>query len=258
MINVSAIIMGHHEGIMAGISLRSLLAAVQAAQNEGISTEIMVVLDRPDQATRDVFGDADKEGWRVIETDYGDQGKVRNHAVGMAKGEYIAFLDGDDLWSENWLLDAYTVCCTSPGKIIAHPELDWFFGESNNLLLFTDQLDPSFDPALLRFINYWDALCMAPREAHVRYPYSDRNVSNGIAYEDWYWNCETLDAGFIHRIVPQTIHFKRRRSGSQTIKASTGKCQPPTTALQHYDWYVNRQTPATTSAANSDCEPHLM
>ena len=247
MINVSAIIMGHHEGIMAGISLRSLLAAVHAAQNEGISTEIMVVLDKPDQATRDVFGDADKEGWKMIETNYGEHGKARNHAIKMAKGEYIAFLDGDDLWSENWLVAAYAMCCTLPGEIIAHPELDWFFGENNNLFFIADQADPYFEPALLRFTNYWDALCMAPREAHIQHPYPDRDIDRGIAYDDWHWNCETLDAGFIHRIVSQTIHFKRRRSGSQTIKASAAKCQPPATALQHYAWYVSMGLPATTA-----------
>lgn len=31
----------------------------------------------------------------------------------------------------------------------------------------------------------------------------------------WHWNVVTLRAGIPHRPVPETIHFKRRRTGSQ-------------------------------------------
>jgi len=31
-------------------------------------------------------------------------------------------------------------------------------------------------------------------------------------YEDWLWNCDTVSAGYIHRIVHNTVHFIRYKS----------------------------------------------
>lgn len=238
MPDISAILTAHREGPMAGPSLRSFLAAVNAARESGIDTEMLVLLDNPDDSTRLVFADAASSGIRLTELDFRDQGKVRNHAVTLANGRFIAFLDGDDLWSENWLVAAYKACRApvDGAGVIAHPETDWFFEGSSNVFFHADQEDPSFRPEMLRFANYWDALCMAPRSAYVDHPFDDRDVEGGLAYEDWHWNCETLDAGYVHRVVPDTIHFKRRRKESQTIKASSQKCLTPPSSLLLYSW----------------------
>jgi glycosyltransferase involved in cell wall biosynthesis len=236
---ISAIITAHREGAMAGISLRSLMAAVERAVGEGIATEVIVALDAPDEGTRAVFADAPSLGFKLVELSLRDQGKVRNHAVRTSRGRFIAFLDGDDLWSENWLVEAHRLCTSEPNsdRAIAHPETDWFFESSNNVFFHADQTDATFDPSILRFANYWDALCMAPRQAYLEHPYCDRDVANGFAYEDWHWNCVTLDAGYVHRVVPDTIHFKRRRKTSQTIQASSRKCLTPPHPLLRYTWH---------------------
>lgn len=234
--DISAIITAHHEGVMAGVSLRSLLSATAMARDEGLEVEVIIMLDNPDPTTASVFSDAEIHGWRLETVAYGDQGKVRNQAVKLSRGEYIAFLDGDDLWSENWLTAAHAVCASDPGRIICHPEVDWFFGSNNNRFFHADQTDPRFEPAFLRFGNYWDALCMAPREAYLRHPFSDREIAKGYAYEDWHWNCETFTSGMVHRIAEETIHFKRRREGSQTMEASSNKSVPRRTNLFDYAW----------------------
>lgn len=236
MTDISAVITAHREGTMAGVSLRSLISAVAVAREAGLVVEILVVLDDPNDTTRAVFADCVDDGISVLEVSFKDQGLVRNYAVGVSKGRYIAFLDGDDLWGENWLPTAFDMCQSEAGKIIAHPELDWFFGASNNLFFHADQTDPGFDPAFLRFGNYWDALCLAPREAYERHPYSHREVQQGYAYEDWLWNIETLDDGFVHRVVPGTIHFKRRRNGSQTMIASGSKTLTRPHRFFSYEW----------------------
>jgi len=235
--DISLVLVAHHEGILAGISLRSLLEAADRANREGITTEVLIVLDRANDATRAVFDDAALHGWCVEETDFGDQGKVRNHAIGLTSGAYIAFLDGDDLWSENWLVSAYDLCRQDPGRIIAHPEFDWFFQGNNNLLAHIDQTSPHFDPSFLRIANYWDALCLAPRAAYEAHLFADRDIDGGFAFEDWQWNCETFESGFVHRVAERTIHFKRRRPGSQTLKSSARKALMRPTALCDYAYY---------------------
>lgn len=236
MIDVTAIITVHREGAMAGISHRSLMDAIAHARSHGIVVEALAMMDDPDDFTRAMF--ADGEDLRVEEVCFKDQGKVRNHAVELASGQYVAFLDGDDLWSENWLTEGVKACRAGANGVIVHPEFNWFFESNRNIFIHTDQLDPAFDPAVLRFANYWDALCVAPRQVYLHHPFADRDVPGGFAYEDWHWNCETVASGFVHRVAPGTIHFKRRRLSSQTIHASSQKCLTPDHRLLNYEWYA--------------------
>lgn len=237
MTSLTTVITAHREGLLARRSLRSLLEAVTAARAAGLEIDTIVVLDRADDDTRAIFKNAAGGDWKVVETDFGDQGKARNRAVQVAGGDYIAFLDGDDLWSENWLVEGVGLCLQRPGRIIAHPEFNWFFGMNNNLFIHMDQEDAQFDIEALRFSNYWDALCIAPRRAHLDHPYGDRDLEGGFAFEDWQWNCETIEAGYVHRVAEGTIHFKRRREGSQTLHASRGKSLVRPTRLFSYSWY---------------------
>jgi len=236
MTDITAVLTAHREAAMAGVSLRSMIEAVAAAERGGIDVEMLVMLDNPDPMTRAVFSDADVHGWSVHEVSYADQGKVRNDAVRTSRGRYIAFLDGDDLWSENWLVEAHALCESEPGKVIAHPEVNWFFDNNSNIFFHADQTDGSFDPHFLRFANYWDALCLAPREAYEEFPYSVRAVKDGFAYEDWLWSIETLDAGYIHRVATDTIHFKRRQQASQNLDAVKNKCLTRPHSFFSYEW----------------------
>ena len=247
MADVTAILTAHAEGVMAGLSFRSLLDAVAVARADGIDVEVLVVLDNPTDATRTAFSEAGEHGATVAEVSYADQGKVRNHAVGLTRAGHIAFLDGDDLWSENWLVDAYRMCVEGDGgggddgdRVIGHPELNWFFENQQNLYFLPDQTDPAFDPALLRIANPWDALCLAPRAAYVDHPFAARAVADGYAYEDWHWMLETYRDGYVHRVVPETIHFKRRREGSQYVQARARSVLTRPSELLDFAWWQER------------------
>lgn len=232
--DISVILTAHREGPMAGVTIRSATAAVEAAQADGLDVEILVVMDNPDEATVEAFEDVEDLGWSMETVNFKDQGMVRNHAVTRSNGQYIAFLDGDDLWSENWLVEAYRVVAAHPGRTIAHPEVNWFFQGSNNLFFHADQMEAAFEANFLRFGNYWDALCLAPRVAYTDFPYAQRALLDGYAYEDWQWNIDTMEAGFVHRVAIDTIHFKRRRAESQTLQASRRKTLTRTRPLHTY------------------------
>lgn len=238
--DVTAILTAHAEGEVAAVSLRSLREAVDAAMQAALVVETMIVLDNPDDATRAVFAEVEELGFRLVETSYADQGRVRNHAVDLARAPYVAFLDGDDLWSQNWLVDAHAVCATGAGRVIAHPELDWVFGGEEMLAFFPDGDDPAFDVASVRVTNPWDALCMAPVAAYREHRFAPRAIQEGWAFEDWHWNMETIAAGYRHVVVPETIHFKRRRAGSQFVEARASRALPRPSALLDYAWWAEQ------------------
>lgn len=234
--DITAIVTAHDEGDLARPALASMRAAVATARSAGLQVDCLAVLDACDEATRAVF--AAEPGLTVVEVAYADHGLTRNDAVIRAAGGYVAFLDADDLWSRNWLTAAYDACAADPGRVIAHPMVDWVFGEENYRGFQPDQTDPAWSGASLRVANPWDQLCMAPRQVHLDHPYRRRDLEAGFAYLDWSWNLETVAAGLVHRSVPGTIHFKRRRAASRWAEAKARHSLPFPSPLHDYDWWA--------------------
>ncbi|MEY8120388.1 glycosyltransferase family A protein [Falsihalocynthiibacter sp. BN13B15] len=221
--DLTCIITGHREGHIAVASLRSFWAAIEAARAAGFKVEPLLCLDRPDTRTEQLFHSYKQDAVAVDVYDVADQGKVRNGAVAKANGKYCAFLDADDLWSENWLVEALTFLKNSPKTHIAHPEYNYFFESQATIFTHVDQESPDFRLEVLRVANYWDALCVCPTKIYREIPFCDRDMTGGYAFEDWHWNCETVAAGYIHKVVPKTVLFKRRQESSQTVKAAANK-----------------------------------
>jgi len=233
--DITAVMTTHGEGALAAVSFNNFIRTVEFAESAGLRIEKVVVMDRPEDHTRRIFEDLDDQSVRIMETDFGDQGRVRNFVAEHSFGKYIAFLDGDDLWSENWLSEAFTFLeSDSRDNLIAHPEFNWFFSGTGSVIVNTDQESELFDEQFLRYANYWDAMCMTLRATHVSIPYCKRQIKAGFAFEDWHWNCETIAAGYIHKVIKDTIHFKRRRTSSQTTQASANRSSIPATPFTNY------------------------
>lgn len=63
------------------------------------------------------FTNSTKGNWKVISQINAGQSPARNTGLRTAKGDFVAFLDGDDLWLPNKLLDQVNF-------LIARPEVD--------------------------------------------------------------------------------------------------------------------------------------
>lgn len=213
-IGISAVLTAHREGLIAAQSAKSAEQAIAVATAQGIICEIVVVLDRADATTKSVLRSALDGRARFIETDEGDPGLARNRGVEVATGQTVAFLDCDDLWSSNWLTEAFRQITTRPDTI-AHSACNLVFGRSRLLWWHTDSETSLCETQYLTWTNYWDALTLARTEIYRDIPFKANDLRAGFGHEDWHWNMVTLRKGHAHKPVAGTMHFKRSRHGSQ-------------------------------------------
>jgi glycosyltransferase involved in cell wall biosynthesis len=220
MIEISAVITAHREGLLAGPSIASFNAAVAFARKKGIQIETIVVLDRSDNLTKSLFAETKKFGFEIYETDGGDPSLSRNAGTNFANGKYISFLDADDLWSENWLVNSFAYCVGCQRPTICHSECNIVFGDGKHIWFHLDSENEDFDANCLRVLNYWDSMSFGERKLFLKHPFKKNDLSQGYGHEDWHWNCETLANGISHRPVPGTVHVKRRRPNSQSARCT--------------------------------------
>lgn len=223
--DLTLVVTAHDETAVCGPTMRSADLAVAAALEAGLTVQTVVGLDRASSATTSYFRQPRFDHWERWEYDEGDLGRVRNAIVPRTDGRLVAFLDADDLFSENWLVEAVRALDAASERgerAIAHPELNVVFDGRRIVTVNLPDDSPLFTPYYLYVRHCYDSLLMAPREAHLEIPYASRDVPNGLSYQDFQFTIETLDAGWRHLVVPDTVIFKRRRDYS-LVTESTGR-----------------------------------
>ena len=174
---------------------------------------MICVLDCPDQDTTDQFRFGGDPTAQIICLQLGDLGLARNAGVATSTGEWIAFLDCDDVWGESWIRDAFMSAQARAGAAVWHPEINLCFGEREDVFFHPDMEDPrGFNLAGLAVANYWTALCFAPRGLLVETPYRAMNLHEGFGFEDWNWNLEVISKGVLHKVVPGAVHAIRTKT----------------------------------------------
>lgn len=223
--DLSLVLTVHGETVVSGPTMKSADAAVAAARAAGATVECVMGLDNAKPAARAYFEQPAFDQWRRIDLAEGDLGRARNALLPRVTGDYIAFLDADDLFSENWLAEALALAQreTAAGRrVVVHPELNWLFDAGASIFHNCAQDDPLFSPWFMALMHYYDSLCLAPRAAHEAFPYVSRDIPNGLSFQDWQFSVETMAAGWRHVVARDTIIFKRRRDNS-LVTESTGR-----------------------------------
>jgi hypothetical protein len=215
--DLTLIVTAHNETVVSGPTMESADLAVAAARDAGHTVQTVIALDNATEATHEYFHQSHFDHWERWIRGEGDLGRVRNALVPQTEGRFIAFLDADDLFSENWLAEGLAVLKAAEERgerVIAHPELNIVFDGGQYLVQTIDQDSPLFTPYFLYVRNCYDSLCMTPREAHLEVPYVHRDIPNGLSFQDWQFAIETMSRGWKHVVARDTIIFKRRRDTS--------------------------------------------
>ena len=224
--DLTLVVTAHDETAVCGPTMRAADLAVEQARSRGYTVQTVIGLDAASEATSAYFHQPHFDHWERRVLSEGDLGRVRNALVPECDGRYVAFLDADDIFSENWLAEgvaALDAAAERGQRAIAHPELNVVFDGQSTVLLNIDQDSPLFTPHYLYVRHYYDSLCLAPREAHLEVPYVTRDVPNGLSYQDFQFTIETMAAGWKHRVVADTIIFKRRRDFSLVTESNSRK-----------------------------------
>jgi glycosyltransferase involved in cell wall biosynthesis len=224
--DLTLVVTAHNETSVCGPTMRSADLAVAAARAAGITVQTVIGLDSATDATTTYFRQPRFDHWERWEYDERDLGRVRNAMLPRTDGRLIAFLDADDLFSENWLVEAVRTLDAAEERgqrAIAHPELNIVFDGMKSIWVNLPDDSPLFTPHYLYLRHPYDSLCMAPREAHLEIPYVTRDVLNGLSFQDFQFTIESLDAGWRHLVVQDTVIFKRRRDFSLVTESNTRK-----------------------------------
>ena len=215
----------HREGILAYASWRSLQSAKRYAEQRGLNVEVIVVLDTPNAETRRFVNELIPQP-QIIEIADDDLGRARNAGVRAAVAEWVSFIDGDDLWCENWLFAAHEAGRYDKPNVILHPFVNIFFGEIKYLFRHVDPTDVDFDLLSLALRNYWTSASCARKDLYLTWPYPSTNLEQKIGFEDWSWNLETIAQNCVHKIVPGTVHAIRTKPHSLATRHTESGALP--------------------------------
>ncbi|MBR3138623.1 glycosyltransferase [Candidatus Saccharibacteria bacterium] len=226
---LSAVITAHDEGLLAHKTMQSVFAGLMKVEEAGYKYEIIVHIDNGDKATRDYFRRYKKdEKIKVFENKFRDPGSSRNYAAEKATGKYVAFLDADDLVSDNWFINAISELENSKTETIVYPEAILTFGldlKNNVLSIQKPSYEKGKDVVIALGENRWCSVVMAKKETFIKIPYEKLGL--GYSHEDYVFNIKMIEANIHQAIAKETVLFYRRSEKSRLSSSNQGHATIP-------------------------------
>jgi len=236
--DISVIVTAHHEGRLAHHTMRSVFRAIEYTKGYDIHAEIIAVLDRPDEHTLDYFSQYHNDGIKIEHVDFGDPGLSRNYGVACCSGNYVAFLDADDLFGKTWLKAAYHEAEKRDDYCVLHPEYVIVFEAEALIAKPIGTSSKRFNPKNLFEYNYWTSCLFVPRVFALKNPFAATNIDGCFGYEDWHWCCDVVAEEMSILIVPETAFFyRKKKNGSRLDRHNEQRVLIPPTKLFNLDTF---------------------
>lgn len=210
-----------------GRNLRYLLKSVK--ENDYKNFEVIVVDDgSTDAESLEIFGslalEYGSDSWRfIMKSENQSLGPTRNFAVNHASGEFILFLDSDDLVAETLISDFVRGMQNSRADCL-----------TSTLVFFEGDGGSCYDASILKS---WIPLGACVELGIYENPFGAANFCikksifdvlggfcspRGEVHEDWEFLARLVLAGYDMDVLPKALYFYRIRPGSwlQTAQSS--------------------------------------
>ncbi len=212
---LSVVITTHNEGTLLHLTIASVLRALKKIDHH--TYEVIIHLDKPSLETQDVVKEYRScSRFRVAENQFGDAGLARNYATERADGEYLFFIDGDDLISENYFEQTLEMLDGAHRDVVVSPEFCVSFSDYNKdgaVLRMHRSGTREHDAFMLFNINLWVMPIAGRREIFLKHPYI--KTMGGYGHEDYALNIELASHSIPHLVAHQTIYFYRQKLNSR-------------------------------------------
>ncbi|GEM_PF-1912982 len=238
--DISVILNCHDELSYLHQTLISLGEAINEARLRSLSVEMVIVLDKPVPGLKDELLKWKKNQdfcISIYEVNFGSLGLSRNYGVSKASGKYISTADADDLISNNFLYQSFDEASNSKNAVF-FPQYVYSFGKVSDIQKYFDS--EYFSPSDWLSFHPYVSRIFALREIFESYPYFDLSRKSGFAFEDWDLNARLFAHNFLLKVVPNTVLFYRRRSGSILTSLSSGNSICPHNELFDIEDYSRR------------------
>jgi hypothetical protein len=210
----------------------SVNRALAVLNGLGVAADVVVIHCGRCEKTRAWL--AQKCSFRVAHLDEACLGEARNHARQLLKNRFLAFIDGGDLWSGNFLVDALSRATRYRHQAVWRPAFSVSFADQyfeTDLLERRDTPWPDMlNPATLLIEPLFPPTFLAARSVLEIVPFPVEDLERGWTEIDWWWSAN-LAGGRIEQIpVAQSIHYhratvrqpKRGRIGPTSLSRAIG------------------------------------
>ncbi|MBW4602818.1 MAG: glycosyltransferase family 2 protein [Calothrix sp. FI2-JRJ7] len=193
---------------------RTILETIESIQKQSFSDlEIVVINDGSTDDTLKILNSIPDERVKVFTYENSGVSTARNRGISVARGKYIAFLDGDDLWTQNKLELQYSALEQHPEAGLAY-SLTYMMSENGKQVHKCDPIyyEGNVYTKLLagNFIIGISSNILVRKAAIDSVGIFDTTLSH---YEDWDW-CLRLASKWSFVAVPEYQVFYRLSSGS--------------------------------------------
>lgn len=199
----------------------TILETIESVQKQTFSDfEILVIDDGSQDETVEVVNSIDDERIKVNSFKNGGVSLARNRGISLAKGEYIAFMDADDLWTSDKLELQLEALQKHPEAALTY-SWTYIMSEDGSKVHKCDPIsyqgDVYQDLLIYNFILSPSSNILVRKSAIDSTGDFDTNLSH---YEDWDF-CLRLARNWSFIVIPKYQVFYRQSSSSASsnIKA---------------------------------------